>query len=533
MPGDNTENTDKTTKYVLAIDLGTGGPKAALVSDKGEVISSANELVETHLLPQDGAEQDPDDWWNGSMKAAGQVIRQAGIPPEKIVAVSCDSQYSVVVPVDENGTHLMRAVHWWDNRGARYCRAVRKGFPSIQGFGVRKLRKWIKLSGLAPMGGGISLGHILFIKNERPEIYEKTRGFLEPVDYLTSRLTGRVTASQQTMPMMMVVSNEKWGTMEYNDELLKLAGLERDKFPELVKNDDIIGPLKPDVARELGLLPSTPVTTGLWDTHGNALGAGAADDFEPVIYVGSSLVFTFHLPYKKTNVFRNLTTTPCPLESKYMLMGELGLGGKCVEHYLRNIVFSEGEYGSESMPENAYQQFNDLAGEAPAGSGGTLYLPWLNGTFFPRSSSDVRGGFFNISLKTTQAHLSRAVMEGLAYQTRWARGPVEKFCGKKFDHFRFIGGGAMSDTWSQVFADVMGVPIMQIDDPRNATVRGTAFVGFHILGLRKPEELSGLVKVKKIYEPNPSNFSVYDKMFDQYREFFKKNRPIFRAINAT
>ena len=108
--------TDENMRYVLAIDLGTGGPKAALVSDKGEVIASTTEPIETILLPEGGAEQDPDDWWNMSMKAAKTVIDQAGIPPDRIVCVSCDSQYSVIVPVDKDGRHLMNAVHWWDNR---------------------------------------------------------------------------------------------------------------------------------------------------------------------------------------------------------------------------------------------------------------------------------------------------------------------------------------------------------------------------------------------------------------------------------
>ena len=523
--------TDENMRYVLAIDLGTGGPKAALVSDKGEVIASTTEAIETILLPEGGAEQDPADWWDMSMKAAKTVIDQAGIPPDRIVCVSCDSQYSVIVPVDKDGRHLMNAVHWWDNRGARYCDEIRKGFPSIQGFGVWKLRKWVKKVGMVPLGSGVSIGHILFIKRERPEVYNKTHAFLEPVDYLTSRLTGRVTASQQTMPMTCVVSNETWSNDRYDDELLKLAGLDRDKFPELVPNKSIIGPLKEEVARELGLLPSTPVTAGLWDTHGNALGAGIATDFEPIIYIGTSLVVTFLVPYKKTSILKSMTTTPCPIESKYMLMGELGLGGKCVEFFLKNFVFNSGD-DSDPLPDDAYEQFNRMAFEAPAGSGGVLFLPWLNGSLIPLPDENARGGFINLSLKTTRAHMAQAVMEGLAFQTRWALDTIHKFCGRRFDHFRFIGGGALSDTWSQVYADVLGIPIMQMDDPRNATVRGTAFVGLYTLGIRQPEEFADLVQIKHTYSPDMSNREVYDRMYPQYVKFFKRNKPFFRALNG-
>jgi len=167
----------QSKRYVLAIDLGSGGHKAAIVADSGEVIASAEGDITTHLLPHGGAEQDPAQSWDGVKQAARQVIRESKVAPEDIVAIGCDSQWSVVVPVDENMEPLMRAVHWMDTRGGQYNCNITAGFPSIQGYGLFKLLKWIKLTGLVPTHSGMdSLGHVLFIKQVDDPVNTTVRG---------------------------------------------------------------------------------------------------------------------------------------------------------------------------------------------------------------------------------------------------------------------------------------------------------------------------------------------------------------------
>lgn len=521
------------THYVLAIDLGSGGLKAAVVADTGEVVASAEEKITTHLLPSGGAEQDPADWWEAVRKTARRVVRESGVGPEDIVAVGCDAQWSVVVAVDQDGEPLMRAIHWMDSRGGHYNRKISRGFPSIQGYGLFKLLKWIRLTGLAPTHSGVdSLGHVLFIKNERPDIYAKTYKFLEPMDFLTARLTGEITASQKTMAPFALVDNRQWGSREYSDELLVLAGLDKEKFPALVPNDGIIGPILPSVAEELGLQASTQVVAGIADSNASAIGAGAVHDFETIVYIGTSLYMTCHLPFKKTDLTHFMTSLPSPFKSRYYLLGEQGTGGKCVEFYLNNMVYPDDALETGPKPDDAYGLFNKSASEAPAGSGGVIFLPWLNGAIVPSEDPHVRGGFVNLSLSTSRSQMSRAVMEGLAYNNRWTREAAEKFLGRRIAHFRFAGGGALSDLWSQILADVLGVPIHQVEDPVNTTARGTAFLAFAALGYRSLVDIPKLVKIKKVYEPDESNRAVYDHMYGQYRALFKRNRKIFKALNS-
>ncbi len=521
------------SRYVLSIDLGSSALKAAIVADSGEVIASAEGSIATHLLTDGGAEQDPKEWWDVFKRAAKQVIDKSNVSPEDIVAIGCDSQWSVIVPVDEHAEPIMRAVHWMDTRGGPYNCKITSGFPSIQGYGLLKLLKWIKWTGLVPTRSGMdSLGHVLFIKHARPGVYAKTYKFLEPMDFLTTRLSGKITATQKTMAPFVIVDNRKWGSREYSDELLRLAGLDKEKFPTLIPNDGVIGPISSSVAEEFGLHPSTQIVSGIGDSNASVIGSGAVRDFETIIYIGTTLYMTCHLPFKKTDLGHFMTSLPSPFESRYYLLGEQGMGGKCVEYFLKKLVYADDEFDTGPKPDDAYQRFNTSASGAPAGSSGVIFLPWLNGAVVPCEDPHVRGGFVNLSLGIDRGHLSRAIMEGLAYNNRWTHSAAEKFIGRRIKHFRFSGGGALSDVWSQIHADVLGVPIHQIDDPLNTTVRGTALLALITLGYRAIAEIPELIRIKRVFEPDESNRDTYDRMYAQYRAFFKRNRKIFAALNS-
>ena len=531
-PHHKTTPKDRPT-YVLAIDLGSGGHKIALVSNTGDVIASADEQITTMMLPGGGAEQNPEEWWQKTLSGSQRVLKAAGVRSEDIVAIACDSQWSLAVPVDENGQHLMNAIHWLDTRGGPYNRKIVRGFPSVKGYGLLRLMKWVRLTGLVPTRSGIdSLGHVLFIKNERPGIYDQTFKFLEPMDYLTSRMTGKITATQKTMVPFAIVDNRRWGGQTYQDALLSLAGLEKDKFPELIPNDGVVGSLKPDVAMELGLTPSTLVIAGINDSSASLIGSGALADFETIIYIGTSMYMTCHLPFKKTDVKHAMTSLPSPFQDRYYLLGEQGVGGRCVEHFLKNIIYAADEFGSLDMPKDVFDRFDHMASQAPAGSGGLMFLPWLNGSVVPDENPYARGGFVNMSLNTDRCHMSRAIMESLAYNNRWTMAPAEKFMGQNISHARFSGGGALSGLWAQIHADVLGIPIHQVADPLTTTVKGTALLAFHSLGYLSLEEMANCVNIRKVFQPDPANKHVYDRLFAGYRSFYQRNKTVFRALNC-
>ena len=523
---------DQSARYVLAFDLGSGSIKAAIVSDGGTVLACVAEPITTQMLPNGGAEQDPEAWWESTLRTGRQAIEQSGVPPKHISAVACDSQWSLAVPVDAACKPLMNAVHWLDTRGGIYNRRLTRGFPTIKGYNLFKLARFIRLTGLAPSQSGVdSLGHVLFIKHELPALYRKTYKFLEPMDFLTARLTGRLTATQKSMAIFMITDNRQWDNRTYSDKLLRETGLDRDKFPELIANNGIVGTLSPDVAQSLGLSAATQVIAGISDSNASLIGSGAVNDFDAIIYIGTSQYLTFHVPYKKTNIFYLMTSLPSPFPGRYYLLGEQGVGGRCLEVFLKQMVYADDGFETGRLPADAHARFNRMAREAPAGSGGIVFLPWLNGSIVPDEDSFVRAGFMNISLYTQRRHMARAIMEGLAYNNRWTGEAAEKYIKHSIRSFRFSGGGAMSDLWAQIHADVLNVPIHQVEDPVNTTVRGCALMALVALGKLKAKDIPEIIRTHRVYTPDPANRAVYDNIYTQYRRLFKKNRRIFRSLN--
>jgi xylulokinase len=227
-----------------------------------------------------------------------------------------------------------------------------------------------------------------------------------------------------------------------------------------------------------------------------------------------------------------MVSTPGALPGSYWLFGEQGIGGKSIEFILRNIVYAEDGFETGKMPDDMYTRFNEMAAKSPPGSRGLVFLPWLTGTLVPDENALVRGGFINLSLKTDRSDMARSVFEALAYNNRWTLSAMKRFTGKPVDHFRFSGGGALSDLFSQIHADVLGVPVHQMENPTHSTLLGTALLTFSILGNISYKDIPGLVKTRKVFEPDPKKRNIYDRIFKQYRELFRRNRPVFEALNS-
>ena len=460
--------------YVLAVDLGSSGPKVALFSERGELVAQATGHVPTIFTPDGGGEQDPERWWQATTGCARRVLAECRVPIEQIAAVSCASQWSVTVPVDRDGRQLMHAVHWTDARGAKYTKQITDGLIKVSGYGLRRMMAWVRLTGGVPTHSGAdALAHILFIRHERPDVYHRTYKFLEPMDYLNMRLTGCACASHATVFPYLLTDNRDNTHVTYSDRLIGWCGLDREKLPELVPVGSIVGRLRAAAAEAWGLLPDTPVVSGTPDSQAAALGSGAVRDFAGHVCIGTSSWLSCHVPFKKTNLLDYLATMPSAIHGRNMVTAEQGAAGKCLETFVENWLFPdgaadggqrEGNTAAESPDcddrdarrRDMYAEVERLAASVPAGSEGLLYLPWLNGAGPPSGDGTMRGGFLNQSLTTGRAQAVRAVIEGVSFNLRWLQGAVERFVGRRFDSLNFIGRCATSDVWCQTLADVLG-----------------------------------------------------------------------------
>lgn len=524
----------QTGKYVLAIDLGTGGPKVGLVDEEARVISSCSAPVKVIFLPNSGAEHDPAEWWSTISSCVREVLRESGISPEDIVAVAVTSMWSVTTPIDEQGQPLMNALSWMDGRGAPYNRRIMGGFPNIQGYQLTRLLKYIDICGFPPtLKGADALGHILFIKNERPEVYRRTYKFLEPTDFINFRLTGKCAATQNTALPLMMIDNRRLDRTDYDPWLVKMGGVDREKLPDLIPIDSIHGTILPSAAAEWGLAPNTQVISAINDNSSSAIGAGAISPGETAAVMGTSGYLAAHVPLKKTDIASSMGTMPSGLKDSYLFWGEMANNGKVLESYLTNLVYAHDALNDGDVPADMYPRASASAASVPPGSEGVIFLPWFNGAFSPGEDPLLRGGFLNISHLTTRAHLTRAVFEGLSMNWRWLRGPAEKLVGRKFTHWRLTGGGAFSDVWSQIMADVIGIPMHRQADPRNSNVIGAAMLAFHRLGLVKLEAIPGKIKFDRVFEPDSRNRDLYDRMFTQFIASKDRIKPVFHALNKS
>jgi len=490
------------TRHILAIDLGTSALKVALVSTGGEVVAAEQDTCQVNLLPGGGAEQDPRRWWEQITGASARLMARAAVPPGEVAAVACTAQWSGTVAIGGDGQPLRDAIIWMDSRGAPYARQITRGPVNVQGYGVDKLARWLRVTaGIPARSGKDPLAHILWLKHHEPATYRAAEKFLEPKDWLNAQLTGRAAASFDSIALHWVTDNRRLDTIGYHPGLLRLAGLDRAQLPDLLPATAILGPLAAGPAAALGVPAGIPVV------------------------VGTSSWLTCHVPFKKTDLLHNMASLPAPVPGRYFVADEQETAGAALT-FLRDRVLYDGD-----PPPAAYAEFDRMAGQAPAGSNGVIFTPWLYGERTPVEDPFVRGGFHNLSLSASRDDLVRAVFEGVALNARWLLTAVERFTRHRLEPIRFIGGGARSDVWCQIFADVLGRGIEQVADPVNANARGAGLLAAVALGELTFDQVPDRVRVARTYSPDAATAGLYDELFGEFVGFYRRNRRAYAHLN--
>ncbi len=509
-------------EHVLAVDLGTGGPKAALVTTEGAIVAHEFEPTPLKLLGGGGAEQDPDAWWAAITTAVRRLVDAGHVPVQDIVAVSVTSQWSGTVAVDAEGRHLYPAVIWMDSRGAPHIQEVTKGRVNIAGYDPRRLRYWVSRTGAAPSHSGKdSIAHILWLRAERPDIYRAAHAFLEPCDYLNARLTGRQAASFDSITAHWLTDNRDLTNVHYDPQLLEWCGIDRRQLPDLVPSASVIGEILPSVVEEWGLAPGTRVVTATGDVHSAVVGSGALGDYEGHLYMGTSSWLSCPLPDKRTDLLHNQAARPSAIPGRYFLANEHEVGGGALL-WLRD----------QAQMISDVDEANALAATSPPGSNSVIFMPWLNGERTPVDDHTIRGGWTNVSLTTDRDDLVRSVFEGVAYNSRWLLDCVERFVKRPLDGFNFIGGGALSDLWCQMHADVCDRTVRRMAEPQHANARGAAFVAWLALGRQTLDELNRAVSVDQEFHPDPDARRAYAPLYAEFEKLYKANKPIHARLNA-
>lgn len=496
----------------IGIDVGTTNVKVVAVGPDGDIVASHTAPLVTRLAG-DIATQDPNDLWDVTCGALAATVAAipAGVGPAGWLGVC--SQYSSIVPVDASVQPVGDLKLYLDRRGTAECHELLATDPAA-------FADWTQRHGLPPVGGGLSLGHLLWFTHHRPDVHDRTAAYLEPMDYITARLTGRICATQGSMFASQLVDNRQLGVTAYDNDLMVRAGVDPHRLPPLVDGAAVVGTVAGPVAAAVGLGPDVRVRAAMNDSHAGAMATGAWKPSSAGLMVGTTAVLVDNLSAPASDLSRGLGALPGPVPHGWLVWAENGLAGRVVDHVVSQFVPSGTTGIPNGQPSDVGSVIEACAHTVPPGADGVLCLPWLAGSMAPVASAEVRGGFMNLSLHTGSAHLVRAAAEGVAHNARWLAEAVEDLTGRPMDPVVLGGGAARSPVWAAMFADIMGRHVAVLADPAFAAARAVALSARLGPAVCATDPDGLVVRTVAHHAPNSELRAMYDDAHARFRTAF-------------
>ncbi len=503
--------------HAIGIDVGSTNVKVVLVDDSGRIAADASRPLRTEHVG-DSVTQDAESIWDAVTGAIGEVTSAAPDAAAEVRTIGVCSQYSSIVALDRSGRAVAPLKMYMDSRGAGACWEILERHPDA-------FETWVARHGIPPIGGGLSLSHLLHFQLAEPELHEATAVYLEVMDLVNLRLTGEVAATQCTMFASQLCDNRAVGVTEYDPELIAMSGVDPDKLPPLMAIDGTIGDVLPEVAHGLGLPPGVSVRAGMNDTQAGAFATGAlARTGRRGVMVGTTAVVIQSMPAAGVDLDHEILSMPAPAPGRFIVMAENGIAGRAVERALE--VMSPGA----ETPDEQFAELESALAASPSGAGGLLFLPWLAGSMSPSSSMEMRGGYLGMTLRSERTDLLRATVEGVARNLRWLTPAVDALCGAEADEVVFGGGAARSPGVAQVLADVLGLPVLVPGRPELAAALAVAGAAVaHVAGTDPTRfELAAALR----YAPDPTTTAVHDRLQPIFEAAFSANAPICQDLGS-
>jgi xylulokinase len=319
------------------------------------------------------------------------------------------------------------------------------------------------------------------------------------------------------------------GKFEWSEKILQKFGIDKEKLPEIKITTEIAGNLTDEASKELNLQSGIPIFVSSGDLTSAALGSGAVEDNKLIVCLGTADWVGAHTS-KRVKDLAHYTGCISSSQGNYLCISKQETGASCLDWLVNQMFISELERYKEN-PSELFKQLNSIVKDSEVGSKNLIFTPWIFGERSPINDPDVRGGFYNLSLEHTRNEILRSVYEGVAFNIKWALTYVEKLVGRS-DALRCVGGGAKSEIWCQILADILERKILQTESPDLAAAKGSAIISLVGLGLLKNfSEATPLIKVQKTFTPNTTNKKVYNKLFNEYRNIYKRNKNMFKKLN--
>ena len=503
--------------YLLGIDIGTSGTKTLICDEDGAVIATA--MAEHAIFqPKPGwSEQRPEDWWQATILATKSALKKAKLRGDAISAIGLSGQMHGSVFLDKRGQVIRPAMLWNDQRTASQCREIEDAAG-----GRGKLIKLVANPALT----GFTAPKILWLRKNEPKNFEKTTQVLLPKDYIRYRMTGEFATevSDASGTLLFDVVNRKW-----SDTLLGKLSLDKALLPECFESDKVSGQLSRESAKLLGLVEGTPVVGGGADNAAAAVGNGVVQAGILAATLGTSGVVFAHSDVPTLDPLGRVHTMCHAVPGKWCVFGcMLSAGGSF--QWFRNQLGQTEIAQAKKLKTDPYALLTQQAEQAPPGAEGLFFLPYLTGERCPHPDPCARGAWIGLTARSTRAMMIRAVLEGVTYGMRDA---LEIMQGMTIpcSQIRITGGGARSELWRQLQADIYKKPLVLTNSSEGPAygVALLAGVGTGVWNSVEEACRSAIKTVTKV-APNKKSAAFYDRRYPVYTKLYGDLKERFKEI---
>ena len=485
----------------VGIDLGTSAVKLLLMDGEGKIQKIVSREYPLYFPHPGWSEQKPEDWYEQVMDGMKELIAEAD--KSKVAGISFGGQMHGLVILDKEDQVIRPAILWNDGRTYEECDYLNNVI------GKEKLSEYTANISFT----GFTVPKILWVKNKEPENFKKIVKIMLPKDYIAYKLTGVncTDVSDASGMLLMDVKNRRW-----SKEMCEICGISEEMLPKLYESYECVGTVKPEIARELGIPETVKVAAGAGDNAAAAVGTGTVGDGMCNISLGTS--GTIFISSEKFGVDKNNALHAfAHADGHYHLMGCMLSAASCNKWWMDEII-GTSDYGAEQKKIGAL------------GENHVYFLPYLMGERSPHNNPNARGTFIGMTMDTTRADMTQAVLEGVAFALRDSF-EVAKSLGIKIERTKICGGGAKSPLWKKMIANILNLKVDVIESEEGPALGGAMLAAVACGEYKNVEEAAAkIVRIVDTVEPEEELVKKYDERYQQFRQIYPACKPLFDII---
>ena len=494
-------------KYFLGIDVSTTSAKALLIDENGNVISTAATELSISTPRPLWSEQDPQEWWAASANSIRNALTKAGVSGKQVAGIGLTGQMHGLTLLDVDNHVLRPAILWNDQRTAMECDEI------TQKVGYERLLHWTGNKALT----GFTAPKILWVRKHEPEVYARVAHILLPKDYVRFRLTGDYAVDKADGSGMLLFDLEK---RDWCSDLLDLLEIPLEWLPKTYEGPEITGGISQEAADATGLAAGTPVVGGGGDQAAQAVGVGAVEPGIVALTLGTSGV-----------VFASTDRPFIEAEGRLHAFCHSVPGAWHLMGVMLSAAGSLRWHRDTFAPGTSFDALLAPAQAIPAGSEGLFFLPYLTGERTPYPDPLARAGFVGLTVRHQMAHLTRAVLEGVAFGLRDGMELIKSAGLGEIRQVRVSGGGARSALWRQILADVLSAELVTVNTSEGAAFGAALLAG---VGVHAWDDVlqscQATIRTMEKTQPQPETVRLYDQSYEIYRSLYPALKPFYEAV---